>query len=67
MKFTDVKTLEHLLKEYKIKEQYPIPSGDQEHGTNAKQNKGSMSNRLSNSPTVQGGSVNNNEPKTAKD
>ena len=66
MKFTDVKTLEHLLKEYKIKEQYPIPSGEQEHGTNAKQNKGSMSNRLSNSPTVQGGSVNNDEPKTAE-
>ena len=52
MKFTDVKTLEHLLKEYKIKEQYPIPSGEQGHGTKAKQNKTSTANKLSFSPTT---------------
>jgi len=57
MKFTDVKTLKHLLKEYSYNSSgAPTKSADQEHGTNAKQNTNTISkaNKMTSSPTVTG-------------
>ena len=52
MKFTDVKTLKHLLKEYSFNSSgAPEKSGDQAHGTNAKSNV-SIAKKSTHSPTT---------------
>ena len=50
MKAKDFKTLENLLKEYKIKEQYPTPSGAQTSGSNAKANQNKQTSSITKKP-----------------
>ena len=62
MKFTDVKTLEHLLKEYSYNSSgAPEKSGDQGHGTKAKSNI-SIAKKSTLSPTVTGTPIKKQEP-----
>ena len=62
MKFTDIKTLEHLLKEYSYNSSgAPEKSGDQGHGTNAKSIV-SIAKKFTLSPTVTGTPIKKQEP-----
>ena len=46
MKFSNIKTLEHLLKEYGMTSGPPIPAGQQQSGVSSKNLKTSVSTRL---------------------